>query len=145
MCSYAGRFTLILLLTAFTGGCSPIMHRQGKLPEKEEIEKIVQGVHTREDVIKILGSPTAQSTFDKKVWYYISKLTSQEAFFEPKVLDQQVLAISFDNKGLVQEITKRDLSDKQDINYVERITETEGHSGSLASQVFGNFGRMRRE
>lgn len=126
-------------------GCSPVIHHQGKLTEEVSLKEIIRGRHTREDVERILGSPSTLATFNDKTWYYISKTTESEAFFTPDVIDQKTIAITFDDAGYVKEIGERKLADAQDVEFVERVTPTTGHSMTFLQQIFGNFGRMTRQ
>ncbi|MBL0942444.1 MAG: outer membrane protein assembly factor BamE [Alphaproteobacteria bacterium] len=134
-------FYLLLLMV----GCSPIIHHQGKIIEEASLKEIACGRHTREDVERILGSPSTLATFNDKTWYYISKTTEAKAFFTPEVIDQKTIAITFDDAGYVKEISARKLADAQDIEFVERVTPTTGHSMTFLQQVFGNFGRIARQ
>lgn len=136
-----GIFCLILLLA----GCSPTVHHQGKFVEEDTLREIVRGRHTREDVERILGSPSTVATFNDKTWYYISKTTEATSFFTPKVIDQKALAITFDDVGSVKDVRECKLSDAKNIEFVERVTPTTGHSMSFLQQMFGNFGRMNRQ
>jgi outer membrane protein assembly factor BamE (lipoprotein component of BamABCDE complex) len=139
----SSRVTLCLVFLMV--GCSPIVHHQGKLAEESALKEIARGRHTREDVERILGSPSTLATFNDKTWYYISKTTQAKAFFTPEVLDQKTIAITFDDAGYVKEIGELKLADAQDVELVERVTPTTGHSMTFLQQVFGNFGRMTRQ
>ena len=50
------------------GACSSGLNTHGNLPDKELVEDIQPGVHSREDVLDILGSPSAISTFQDNRW-----------------------------------------------------------------------------
>ncbi|MEN8237145.1 MAG: outer membrane protein assembly factor BamE [Pseudomonadota bacterium] len=132
---------LVLLLA----GCSPNVHYQGKKVDPDDLDQIKQGVHNKHDVARILGSPSTMSTFDDRTWYFISKTTEAVAFLNPDVKEQQVIAVVFDDAGLVQEVVERDIEDGKKIQLVERVTETTGQKRSFLQQVFGNFGRIVRK
>jgi hypothetical protein len=85
------------------------------------------------------------STFDDRTWYYISKRTETTAFFDPDVTDQEVLAINFDESGVVQNMRVYGQEDGRTIAYVDRTTPTEGNELTLIQQLLGNLGRFNPE
>src|SRR5262245_13031708 len=58
-------------------GCAPDVEQRGDLPTSDEIAQIHPGKTTKDQVVKILGSPSSVGVFDANAWYYISKRTSQ--------------------------------------------------------------------
>ena len=63
------------------------------------VTQIQPGIDDRTQVAKLLGSPSTVATFNDKTWYYISKKTSRIAFWDPTVLDQEVLMVKFLDGG----------------------------------------------
>ncbi|MEX2618115.1 MAG: outer membrane protein assembly factor BamE [Alphaproteobacteria bacterium] len=134
---------LVLVATALSA-CAPRVAVRGNLPRAEQLEKIVVGEQTREDVLEILGSPSTLGVFDDKIWYYISRKTEKLAFFDEEVVDQQVVAIYFDDQNTVQAIQQYDRDDLREIDMVERETPTSGNELSIIEQFLGNIGRFGR-
>lgn len=132
---------LVLLLS----GCVSNTHYQGKKVEPEDLTQIKKGMHNKQDIARILGSPSTMSAFNDKTWYFISKTTERVAFLDPSIKEQQVIAVNFDDAGLVQDVVERDIEDGQEIQLVERVTETSGQKKSFLQSVFGNFGRIVRK
>ena len=145
MCSSLAKITVCLALVLVMCGCSPMIHHQGKNLEEDDLAQVKTGIHTKEDVTRILGSPSSMAAFDDSKWYYIYKRTEATAFFKPKITQQKITEVAFDKIGRVEEVKHLDLSNAQDVAYVERITPTSGHSGSFLKQIFGNFGRVARQ
>ena len=81
------------------GACSSGLNTHGNLPDKEVVEGIQPGVHSQQDVLGMLGSPSAVSTFEDGRWYYIGSRSETMAFFEPDVLERNVLVVSFSDDG----------------------------------------------
>ena len=142
----AGVKALIALVLAATAlsACAPRVAVRGNLPRAEQLEKIVVGEQKREDVVEILGSPSTLGVFDDKIWYYISRKTEKLAFFDEKVVDQQVVAIYFDDQNTVQAIQQYNRDDLREIGMVERETPTSGNELSVIEQLLGNIGRFGR-
>ena len=120
---------------AAVAACSPAISTRGSVVDQELVSEIVPGEFTKDDVESLLGTPSSIGTFDNNVWYYITKQTEQWAFFEPTVLNQEVLAVAFDDKGVVTEVRNYDMSDAEDVEFVSRSTPTRGKSMSVLDQV----------
>ncbi len=122
--------------------CTQDIQVRGNMPLDEDLARIAPGVHSRNDVARLLGSPSTVSTFEDSKWYYIGQKTTVFAFFAPKVLERKVIVVSFDDGGTVAETKTLDLADSQDIDPVDRITPTEGRKPSIFQEIFGNIGRF---
>ena len=133
------------LVVSLAAGCSAKQSTRGNLPTADQIDLITPGVHRREDVRTVLGAPSAVSTFDESIWYYIGRRTSQYAFFERNVLEQQVLIVRFAPEGPVNRISRLDKSDGREVDLVERETPSAGRELGLLEQLFGNIGRFAGE
>ena len=60
---------------------------------------------SREQVLLALGTPSTTATFDNEVFYYISQTrTRPVAFMKPKLVDQRILAVYFDEDGRVDQL-----------------------------------------
>jgi outer membrane protein assembly factor BamE (lipoprotein component of BamABCDE complex) len=122
--------------------CSPNVDQRGNLPENDKLAAIQPGTTTKDQVVKILGTPSSTGIFNDKTWYYISKKTSQLAFFDPEVLDQQVYILRFDDKGVVRTVDHRDLKDGRPIEPAPGATPAPGRELTFLEQVLGNVGRF---
>jgi outer membrane protein assembly factor BamE (lipoprotein component of BamABCDE complex) len=130
----------VLFLTA----CSPPIEARGNLPDPVVLADVKPGVHTKEQVADLLGTPSSIAPFDKNLWYYIAQKTERIAFFKPDVLDQQVVSIKFDDKGLVQEIRRFKMDDGRDVDMVSRETPTRGRELSFMRSFLGSLGFLGR-
>jgi len=99
-------------------------------------------VTKKDEVIKILGSPSSVSIFNDKSWYYISRRTGQTAFFEPDVLDQHVFIVDFDDQGVVKTVDHKGVQDARAIDPVPRATPAPGRELTFLEQVIGNVGKF---
>ena len=122
--------------------CGTAVQVRGNIPEPEDVAVIEPGVHSRQDIVDLLGSPSTVSTFQDRKWYYIGQKTQQNAFSRPEVLDRTVLVITFDDAGYVDQTINYTLADGHQIEPVARITPTEGKELTLLQQFFGNIGRF---
>lgn len=134
----------LLLAGAAIGlsACGNTVQIRGNNPDPEEVAEIQPGVHSRQDIIDLLGSPSTVSTFQDRKWYYIGQKTQEVAFMKPEVLDRNVLVITFDESGLVEGTKSYTLADAQEVDPVDRETPTEGRDLTLLQQLFGNIGKF---
>lgn len=130
------------LLAVALGACSSRVAVRGNLPEPEQVVAVQPGESSREDVQRILGSPSTLSTFQDATWYYIGERTEQVAFFAPDVVERSVLVVTFNDAGLVDDTKLFTVEDGQEIAMVDRTTPTEGNELTIWQQLIGNIGRF---
>jgi hypothetical protein len=100
------------------------------------------GEDSKSTLMEKLGSPSAVSTFDNNTWYYISQTTDRVAFYMPRVIKRDVVAIKFnpaDEK--VASVNTYTLKDGKVIAYNGRETPTRGREMTILEQLLGNVGR----
>jgi outer membrane protein assembly factor BamE (lipoprotein component of BamABCDE complex) len=135
---------LLLLAGLALGGCEklapPPVPRGNKI-EADKLAQITKGVQTRSDVAALLGPPTARGTFDEENWYYISGNTQLLPGRYLELRDRVVVAISFDRRGVVQDIRELKPDEGRDVGMVSRETPVPGTERNLIQALFGNIGR----
>ena len=134
-----------LSMTLAAAACTPRIDQRGNKPDEEQVVQINPGIDDKNRVAELIGTPSTISTFDDQTWYYISKRTETTAFFDPDVTDQEVLAIKFDDSGIVDSMKVYGQEDGRTIAYVDRVTPTEGTSLTILQQLLGNLGRFNPE
>ncbi len=122
--------------------CASSEHVDGQLPNPDKLAMIELGVHTRDDVAEILGSPSTSPPFNEDSWYYIRRITRTIAFFDPVLLDQQVVAVDFDEEGIVEDIRFISEKDGFEVSIVDRITPTQGRELTFWDQLLSSYGRV---
>jgi outer membrane protein assembly factor BamE (lipoprotein component of BamABCDE complex) len=135
----------LLLVGAFVpllASCETIIDQRGFAPTPGSVEKLEVGTQSREDVVRLIGSPSSVATFNPNVWYYISQKQETYAFFTPVMIEQNVMQLSFNDSGRLQNMKKYDLADGQDVDMVSRITPTAGKELTILEQIMGNVGRF---
>ena len=132
----------VVLVALAASGCTRIRQNQGYLVDETLLTSIQPGVDNRDSVAKTLGRPTFSGQFDAKEWYYISRITGQYAFAQPKVLSQSILVVSFDAAGNVEKVERRGMEQVAQINPTGEKTPTLGREGGLLEELFGNIGQV---
>jgi len=138
----AGVLIGALALPLAVAGCETIVDQRGFAPTPGSVEKLEIETQSREDVIRLIGSPSAVATFNPNTWYYISQKQEYYAFFKPAMLEQSVIQLSFNDSGRLTTIKRYDLADARDIDMVSRITPTAGKEITILEQILGNVGRF---
>jgi outer membrane protein assembly factor BamE (lipoprotein component of BamABCDE complex) len=94
---------------------------------------------TKEEVQTVLGSPDTTSTIGGDAYYYISTTQKTVAFFKPREIDRQVVAVYFDGRANVQEVAHYGLKDGIVVNYYKGETPARGKDLGMIEQIFGNL------
>ena len=77
--------------------CTPTSNYQGFQAIDANPKDVKVGTDTRSTVLARLGTPTATASFDKNTWFYLTQVSAKTAYFNPRVVRRDVIAISFDN------------------------------------------------
>ena len=134
-------FTAFALATGLAA-CAPVIQQEGNVPDPDQVVQINPGVDDKSRVTQLLGSPSAVSSFEDRTWYYISRRTEQTAFLDPVVVEQEVLAITFDTNNVVQDMRVYGVENGRIVQTVDRITPTYGNNLTFVQQLMGNLGRF---
>lgn len=129
-------------MLALAASCSPIVDTRGHNEEQADLSQIVIGQTRSDDVAALLGSPSAQSTYGEKTWFYIYEKKETRGMLAPEVVDQKVIAVTFDENDAVASIDTTDESASKEVVYVEKTTPTEGRKLTAIEQIMGNLGRF---
>ncbi|WP_439578053.1 outer membrane protein assembly factor BamE [Elioraea sp.] len=134
-----------LAVIGMLGGCGivePTVDPRGHRVETHQIDEIVPGVQTRADVAALLGSPSVTAPFGDDAWFYVSSVTRNRVGRTQAVDQQTVVAIRFDDRGVVQKVETLGLDDATDVTPVSRVTPTPGNDRNFFQLLFGNIGRF---
>ncbi len=132
----------IVALALLAGACSPTVANRGYRMDDTALAQIVPGVTSREQVSTLMGSPSSMGAFNDDRWYYISQRTEQETYHLQSVVSQNVVEITFDDKGIVKDIRKHDLQQAQNIVPDPNKTPAPGSDQTMLQEFFGNLGRF---
>lgn len=126
------------------GGCEPKTALRGNLPRDSQMQQLQVGQDDKDRVAELFGTPSTIGTFDNDVWYYMSTKTEQWAFFEPTIVDHQILALYFNGAGVLENMATYTEEDLRAVEYADRTTPTSGREFTLLEQLFGNYSRFRQ-
>ena len=137
-------FTVLTLLAVSlaVAGCTATYRNHGYIPPEEELQELVVGIDTRASVEDVVGSPTAGGVLEGGNFYYVRSTVKTFGPRRPEVVDRQVLAISFDEAGVLQNIESFGLEDGRVVTLSRRVTDSNISNVSFLRQLLGNIGRV---
>ena len=141
------KVAMVKLAAAIAGsvllaGCAGIHDHRGAVLEPDMVAAIQVGVDNKDSVAKTLGRPTFTSQFNQNEWYYVSRHTTTLAFRNPRVMDQTVLKVRFDQAGNVVAVQRTGKELVAAIDPVDAKTPTLGRKRSFFDELFGNIGTI---
>jgi len=126
-------------------GCALSMRdHRGYVMDEELTQAIQVGTDNKASVERTLGRPTFTGTFESNDWYYVARDTRTFAFRDPKVMDQNVLHVRFDQAGNVASVNTTDETLIASIRPSKDKTPTLGREKSFFEELFGNIGSIRQ-
>jgi outer membrane protein assembly factor BamE (lipoprotein component of BamABCDE complex) len=131
-----------ILGTALLAGCAGVRAHKGAVVDPQLASAIQPGVDNKASVEKTLGRPSFTGEFTANDWYYVARDTKQFAFRNPRVIDQTVLRVRFDQAGNVLSVDKSGKNMIANVDPSNRSTPTLGRKRSFFDEVFGNIGTV---
>lgn len=138
----------LLALAMALGACTDLplfaapREVRGHMVEADMLRELTPGVQTRADVAALLGTPSAMSTFNDEEWFYISGITRPRPGRKPLLESQRVVALRFDQTGVLQSVRELTEADARNVQMVERETPVPGTERSFLQALFGNLGSL---
>jgi outer membrane protein assembly factor BamE (lipoprotein component of BamABCDE complex) len=129
---------LALLLAA----CSPQVVQHGHTIDPEALARITPGVTSRDEVARLMGTPSALATFEDDRWYYVTQRREQRSFFQSNITEQDVVTVNFDERGIVSNVNRTGMDQAMAVEPDPDSTRTSGNELSLFEQLVGNIGRF---
>lgn len=133
---------IALSISTLLAGCGKGRSVRGYYFDPLLANDILPGVDNQQSVHNTLGSPTSLGAYDEKTWYYISTSLRYKAVLRPERQSRRILAIHFDNKGVVSNVNNLDLSLAWNIDPSNDKTKTRGKEQNFFQQLFMNVGRF---
>lgn len=125
-----------------TAACTTQYDNHGYVPPEDELEQIAVGLDTRESVAQLVGRPTSTGVLDTSAWYYVESRFRQDAFKAPVEIDRQVVAISFTDDGVVENVERFGLEDGKVVVLSRRVTDSNVKGITFLRQLLGNLGQF---
>lgn len=143
--SLLGRIAALLALCLALTACGwvlPPPQTRGNKVEAEQLKELIPGTSTKADVTALIGSPTQKATFDENSWLYITETTRPRVGQTLGVLDQGVVVLTFDDRGVLTGVKSVGKDDAVPVSVATRVTPSPGTEASFMQQLLGNIGKF---
>ena len=124
------RLFIIFIISLFISACTlkRVENHHGVhfLDKKQEKLKINQS--NKNDILKLLGSPSTKSTFDNDLWIYIERKTDNSSltkFGSERITVNNVLLLEFNSMGLLTKKEFLNQKNMKDLKFSEKTTATQ--------------------
>ncbi|MEM6407441.1 MAG: outer membrane protein assembly factor BamE [Pseudomonadota bacterium] len=122
--------------------CSEVIRQHGYIPPQEDLDALLIGVDTIDSVEAAVGRPATSGVLRDNAWYYVGSRIRHYGARKPEEIERQVLAISFAEDGVVENIERFGLERGQVVVLSRRVTETTVRDVTFIRQIIRNFGRI---
>ena len=121
---------IIILSFTFITNCNvnKVEKNHGVNLLDEKHKKLQINVSNKNDVQRILGTPSITGSFDKNTLIYIERKTSTaqlRKLGKKKLITNNVLILKMDNRGMLVKKTLLNKEDMKEINFTESETGSE--------------------
>lgn len=123
-------------------GCSATYKYHGYAPSDDELADVIIGADTRETVEEIIGKPSSAGVLEDGSWYYVSTKMRHYTYNAPKAVERELVAVSFDDAGVVTNIERFGLEHGRVVTLSRRVTDLPVKGPSAISQILGNIGNL---
>lgn len=133
------------LVAGAVAACAPVYRNHGYVPTDDELAEVQVGADSRDSVAEKLGRPSAEGLLNDEGWFYVQSRWRHYGAKEPQEIDRQVVSITFDNGGTVQNIERFGLDRGEVVVLSRRVTESNIKGIGFLRQLLGNLGRFRAD
>jgi outer membrane protein assembly factor BamE (lipoprotein component of BamABCDE complex) len=133
---------LALLVAGALSACSPMYRYHGYIPSESELAALVVGQTTREEVIALVGAPTAKGLIDGDAFYYVRSRFRDYGYRASREVEREVLVISFAPSGQVANVERFGLEDGNVVALSRRVTDDNLRDTTFIRQLLGNVGQF---
>ena len=92
----------------------------------------------------LIGTPTIVPDYTPNTWYYVQRSLSKRAWFKPKVIEQRIVKITFNQNDLIEEVQLLNDSHNDDIHIISEYTKTYGTELNGLQKFVKNIGRFNK-
>jgi len=137
----------IILFSLIVTNCSikKVANHHGVSFLEKKQTKLVINQSNKNDILKILGTPSTKSKFNNDIWIYIERRQTQSSFKnlgKMKVVKNNVLVLDINSYGILE---KKKLYNKDDMENIEIATVTTDPNYSKSSFIYDFMNSLRQK
>lgn len=132
----------VAVLAGALGACAPINRNHGYVPTEADLATLVVGQDTRETAGPKVGRPSTNGLLNDTGWFYVQSRWEYRGALPPREVDRQVVALTFSEPGVLQNVERFGLERGQIVPLSRRVTESNVQGQGILRQLFASFGRL---
>lgn len=133
---------LALPASVALSGCARQYRNHGYVPPELDLAQVVVGQTHQADLEGLIGRPGAAGLLTGAAWYYVGSRWEHYGPRAPREIDRQVVAISFDEAGVVSNVERFGLERGRVVVLSRRVTDSNVQGVGLIGQLLGNLGNF---
>tara|TARA_B100002052_G_C15808825_1_gene564871 strand:+ start:42 stop:500 length:459 start_codon:yes stop_codon:yes gene_type:complete len=135
---------ILVFLFIFIVNCSTnkLSNNHGLISLQAKYDKIIINKTNKNDILKVIGPPSSISSFDKNKWFYLQTKKENQSLFKlgiKKIKKNNILIVTFNNKGILEEKKLLKKQDMNDIKYVKNTTEKEYKQSNTIYKILSSL------
>ena len=136
-----------ILIFIFIVNCSgnKVSNFHGSKALDLKFEKLIINETNKNDLVRIIGSPSTISDFDKNKWFYIERNKTNQSIFKfgtQKINKNNILIVELNNAGILKNKKLLNINDMNDLNYLKKETNKEFKNKDF---IYGVFSSLREK
>ncbi len=136
------RLAIVVIVVALSASCARLDDRHGYVPEQSSLDEIVVGQDTKDTVALVIGRPGTRGILDDRGWYYVASEYERFLWRAPVETNREVVAVTFTEEGVVENIERFGLDDGQVVTLSRRVTTSNTQGVGFLRQLFSNLGNF---
>ena len=139
------KYYMFLILLLYNCSINKVVHHHGVHNLEKKQEKLILNKTNKNDIIKLIGPPSTESTFDNDLLIYIEKKTSSTKLSKlgkKELILNNVLVLQIDNKGM---LIDKLFYDKDDMKKIDFIKDETTVSYSKRSFIYNFLSSLRQK
>ncbi len=138
---------LLILSIILLASCSlnKIVQHHGVHNLEKKQEKLKINKTNKNDIIRLIGPPSTENTFDNDVYIYIERKTSGSKLLKlgkKKLIKNDVLVLEIDNNGI---LLSKNFYNKNDMNKIDFDENITGINYSKKSFIYNFLSSVRQK
>lgn len=132
----------LVVLICGLAACTSIYRKHGYIPAQEDLDNVIVGVDTVDTVEAAVGRPSGQGLLKDGDWFFVESRWKHRGYSEPKEIERQVVAIRFDDRGVVSNVERFGLENGRVVALSRRVTDSNIKGVGFLNQMFSSFGNF---
>ena len=137
----------IILLSLIISNCTikPVVKHHGVPYLEKKQASLIVNKSNKNDIVKILGTPSTTSKFDNDIWIYIETKKTQSKIKnlgKMKIFKNDVLVLEINNYGILK---KKEFYNKEDMEKIKIVENTTESGFQRNSFIYDFMSSMRQK